>query len=78
MAKFRVYGKVVATKYIGEFEADSKEQAEEMAWKATRLKYLSVISALERLKILKSLNWLSKRKEMKPNDPNTHSYEQLK
>jgi hypothetical protein len=34
MAKFRVYGKVVATKYIGEFEADSKEQAEEMAWKS--------------------------------------------
>jgi hypothetical protein len=24
MAKFRVYGKVVATKYIGEFEADSE------------------------------------------------------
>jgi hypothetical protein len=33
---------------------------------------------LERLKILKSMNWLSKRKEMKPNDPNTHAYEQLK
>lgn len=34
MPKFRVYGKVVATKYIGEFEAETKEQAEEMAWKS--------------------------------------------
>lgn len=32
MPKYRIYGKVVATKYIGEFEAESKEQAEEMAW----------------------------------------------
>lgn len=32
MAKFRVYGVIRATKYIGEFEAESKEQAEQMAW----------------------------------------------
>ncbi|MHA6530211.1 hypothetical protein [Paenibacillus sp. BAC0078] len=34
MPKFRIYGRVIATKYIGEFEAESKEQAEEMAWKS--------------------------------------------
>lgn len=32
MPKFRVYGIVKATKYIGEFEADTKEDAERMAW----------------------------------------------
>lgn len=31
MAKWRVYGKVVATKYLGEFEAETKEEAEQMA-----------------------------------------------
>lgn len=33
MPKFRVYGSVVASKYLGIFEADTKEQAEEMAIK---------------------------------------------
>lgn len=32
MPKFRVYGVVVASKYIGEFEAATKEEAEQMAW----------------------------------------------
>lgn len=32
MPKYRVYGSVVATKYIGEFEAGTKEEAERMAW----------------------------------------------
>jgi hypothetical protein len=32
MPKYRVYGKVVGTKYIGEFEAATKEEAEQMAW----------------------------------------------
>ncbi|MGM1048378.1 MAG: hypothetical protein ACQEXX_19875 [Bacillota bacterium] len=32
MPKFRVYGAVKATKYIGEFEAANKEEAEQMAW----------------------------------------------
>jgi hypothetical protein len=31
MTLYRVYGKVVGTKYIGEFEAESKEEAEKMA-----------------------------------------------
>lgn len=31
MAKYSVYGKVVATKFIGEFEAESKEEAIKMA-----------------------------------------------
>ena len=31
MAKYSVYGKVVATKFIGEFEADSEEKAIKMA-----------------------------------------------
>lgn len=30
--KFRVYGNIRSSKYIGEYEADTKEQAEEMAW----------------------------------------------
>lgn len=34
MAKYIVYGVVDARKYIGEFEADSPEEAEEMAWRA--------------------------------------------
>ncbi|GKV69839.1 hypothetical protein NCCP2716_27580 [Sporosarcina sp. NCCP-2716] len=32
MPKYSIYGVVIGTKYIGEFEADSKEEAEEMAW----------------------------------------------
>lgn len=32
MPRYRVYGAVKATKYIGEIEADSKEEAEEKAW----------------------------------------------
>ncbi|GAA4827865.1 hypothetical protein GCM10023310_00660 [Paenibacillus vulneris] len=32
MAKYRVYGVVRATKYIGEFEAETKEAAEQLAW----------------------------------------------
>jgi len=32
MAKYSVYGVINATKYIGEFEANSEEEAEEMAW----------------------------------------------
>lgn len=31
MPKYSVYGKVVATKYIGEFEADSEDEAIKMA-----------------------------------------------
>lgn len=31
MPKYRVYGKVVGSKYLGEFEAPTKEDAEEMA-----------------------------------------------
>lgn len=31
MKKFRVFGVVTGTKYLGEFEAETKEQAEEMA-----------------------------------------------
>lgn len=31
--KYHVYAKVVGTKYIGDYEADSEEQAEEMAGK---------------------------------------------
>ncbi|MCP1134367.1 hypothetical protein NKT34_13765 [Paenibacillus polysaccharolyticus] len=34
MAKYRVYGVVTATKYIGEFEADTKAEAEKMAWES--------------------------------------------
>ena len=32
MAKYRIYGTVTGSKYIGEVEADSKEEAEEKAW----------------------------------------------
>lgn len=32
MPKYSIYGVVAATKYIGEYEANSKEEAEEMAW----------------------------------------------
>lgn len=31
MKKFRVWGKVVGSKYLGEFEAATKKKAEEMA-----------------------------------------------
>jgi hypothetical protein len=31
VTKFRVYGVFTATKFLGEFEADSPEEAEEMA-----------------------------------------------
>lgn len=34
MPKFRVYGTVIASKYIGEFEAATKEEAEQMAWES--------------------------------------------
>lgn len=33
MPKFHVHGSVKASKYIGEYEAKTKEEAEEMAWK---------------------------------------------
>ncbi|MNR93663.1 hypothetical protein D3C72_247210 [compost metagenome] len=33
MVKYRVYGSVKATKYIGVIEANSKEEAEEKAWR---------------------------------------------
>lgn len=32
MAKYYVYGAVSASKFIGEFEANSAEEAEQMAW----------------------------------------------
>lgn len=32
MPKFSIHGVVTATKYIGEYEANSKEEAEAMAW----------------------------------------------
>jgi len=32
MAKYKVYGIVTGMKYIGEFEANNKEEAEQMAW----------------------------------------------
>lgn len=32
MTLYRVYGKVIGTKYIGQFEANSIEEAEELAW----------------------------------------------
>jgi len=32
--KYRVYATITGSKYIGEFEANSKEEAEEMAWKS--------------------------------------------
>ncbi len=31
MPKYRVYGKITASKYLGEYEADSADEAEEMA-----------------------------------------------
>lgn len=33
MPKFLVHATVVASKYIGEYEAETKEKAIEMAWK---------------------------------------------
>ena len=33
MPKFKVYGKVVGTKYIGKYEAETAAKAAEMAWK---------------------------------------------
>lgn len=41
MPKFSVYGVVKATKYIGEFEAETKELAEQMAWDSDE-SYVSV------------------------------------
>jgi hypothetical protein len=41
MTKYRVYGVVTGTKYIGEFEADSKEEAEQMAWDSEK-GYISI------------------------------------
>lgn len=32
MAKYRIYGTVTGSKYLGEVEAESKEEAEEAAW----------------------------------------------
>ncbi|MDR9792732.1 hypothetical protein ACTHHL_04595 [Aeribacillus composti] len=32
MPKYQVYGVVTGTKYIGEFEANNKEEAEQIAW----------------------------------------------
>lgn len=34
MPKYRAYGIIDATKYLGEFEAKNKEEAEEMAWES--------------------------------------------
>ena len=34
MAKWDVYGKVSATKYLGQYEAETAERAEEMAMEA--------------------------------------------
>lgn len=33
MPKYSIYASVVASKHIGEYEANSKEEAIEMAWK---------------------------------------------
>ena len=33
MAKYDISARVVGSKYIGEFEADTKEEAIELAWK---------------------------------------------
>lgn len=33
MPKFNVWGKVVGTKFIGEYEAPTAAEAEQMAWK---------------------------------------------
>ncbi|UUZ85641.1 hypothetical protein LJK88_20350 [Paenibacillus sp. P26] len=41
MPKYRVYAVVTATKYMGEFEAESKEEAEQMAWESDKA-YVSV------------------------------------
>ena len=32
MPKYTIHGIVTATKYIGEYEANSKDEAEAMAW----------------------------------------------
>ncbi|GGB41492.1 hypothetical protein GCM10011409_18770 [Lentibacillus populi] len=32
MPKYRAYAVIDATKYVGDFEAENKEEAEEMAW----------------------------------------------
>lgn len=39
MPKYRVYGVITATKYLGEFEAENEEQAEEMA---SKVAYVSI------------------------------------
>ena len=33
MPKYSIHGSVVASTYVGEYEAESKEKAIEMAWK---------------------------------------------
>lgn len=32
MAKYEVYGVIRTSKFIGEFEAENKDEAEQMAW----------------------------------------------
>lgn len=41
MPKYRVYAVVTASKYMGKFEAESKEDAEQMAWESDEA-YISV------------------------------------
>lgn len=41
MPKFRAYAKVVGSKYLGVFEAENKEQAEQMALESDEA-YISV------------------------------------
>jgi hypothetical protein len=33
LSVYKAYGVVIGTKYLGEFEADSPEEAERLAWK---------------------------------------------
>lgn len=37
MPRYRAYGSVVGTKYLGEFEAESEEEAEDLARKDARV-----------------------------------------
>ncbi len=37
MKKYKVYAMAIASKFIGEFEAESKEEAEEKAWEEGNL-----------------------------------------
>jgi len=41
MPKYKVYGVVVGTKYIGEFETHNKEEAEQLAWDSENA-YISI------------------------------------